>query len=478
MKKDSIWNEYKNKIETKKMINDINTDILIIGGGITGLSIAYFLKDTDYKITLVDKTNLYSGVTSKTTAKITYLQGTIYQTLKSYFNESISKKYLDSQIEGITLLTKIINENNIECDLEKSPSILFAIDKNNNKKIDKEKELLSKWDIKVKDIKENNFKYGFKVNDTYTFNPIKYLESITNIINKKIDIYENVVVKDIKKDNKEFNIKTSNGNIHSKIVIIANHYPFFIYPLLFPLKTYVKKEYVNSAKAKKTNNYNAINVDSDLYSLRYYNDYIIYGSNEHKIINKLNHKKNIDKSRKDFQKYFNKKPEYSWTNQDIVSHDKLPMIGKIYDNLYVATAYNAWGMTNSTISGKIISDLILSNDNEYIKLFNPNRINLPLLLGMFSSINYIKPYVEGFFTKYLPKDISKDKCIYAKYKDTKNKEHKVSLICPHMKCPLIYNKDSNTWDCPCHGSKFTKEGKLLKGPAKKDITKKDSYEKK
>jgi len=175
----------------------------IIGGGITGLSIAYFLKDTDYKITLVDKTNLYSGVTSKTTAKITYLQGTIYQTLKSYFNESISKKYLDSQIEGITLLTKIINENNIECDLEKSPSILFAIDKNNNKKIDKEKELLSKWDIKVKDIKENNFKYGFKVNDTYTFNPIKYLESITNIINKKIDIYENVVVKDIKRKLKQ-----------------------------------------------------------------------------------------------------------------------------------------------------------------------------------------------------------------------------------------------------------------------------------
>ena len=157
-------------------------------------------------------------------------------------------------------------------------------------------------------------------------------------------------------------------------------------------------------------------------------------------------------------------------NQDIISNDKLPFIGKIKDNLYMATAYNTWGITNGTIGGKIVADLIMKNDSKYKKLFNPNRINIPLILNSFIGIfHYLKVYFLGIFKRNNPYYIKIKGIIYGVYKDDKGVIHKIKLICPHMKCALIFNQKEKTWDCPCHGSRFTLDGKIIEGPAVKKI---------
>ena len=473
MKRKSIWDDIETtNINNNKKIKDLNTDILIIGGGITGITLAYFLKDYKGKVTLVDKSKLFHGVTSKTTAKITYLQETIYSTLSKYFNEDISNLYYESQKDAIKVIKDIVKNNNIDCDLEKSPSIIFTLKNKNIKKLRREEELLRGWNNKVEVVNNPIIKYGLKVNDTYTFHPLKYLKGITDIIKDKVDLYENILVEEVIKDDDGYIVCTNKNKITAKKVVVACHYPFFIYPSFIPIKTYVMREYVNAAKDRNPKNYNAISIDKELHSIRYYKDYLIYGSNMHNITNHLNIKKNMDESRKQFKKFFNLNPEYSWINQDITSHDKLPIIGSIKNNLYIATAYNAWGMTNGTIAGKIISDDILGIDNKYKQLFSPNRRNYGLY--MFSTLgifNYLKAYIQGLFTKYNPKYIKINKFMYAIYKDINKKVHIVKLICPHMKCPLIYNNESNTWDCPCHGSRFDIYGNLLEGPAKKNIKK-------
>ncbi len=166
MKHKSIWEEYSNnKSTTIEKLNKINTDILIIGGGITGINTAYFLKESNKKITIIDKSILGMGVTSKTTAKINYLQKDIYHKLKSIHGQKKAKLYLESQKEAINLITKIIKDNNINCDLEKVPSIIFT--NNNLKKLDKEKKLLKSWNIDIKEYSDSNIKNGLLVENTY-----------------------------------------------------------------------------------------------------------------------------------------------------------------------------------------------------------------------------------------------------------------------------------------------------------------------
>ena len=167
-----------------------------------------------------------------------------------------------------------------------------------------------------------------------------------------------------------------------------------------------------------------------------------------------------------------------WSNKDIITSDYLPYIGLIEDNLLIATGYNTWGMTNSTIAGSVISDIILNKENKYINLFNPKRsfnmgklLNFPLVLG-----SNVKSYVGSLINKNKSwyseniKFMNLDGKSVGIYTDDKNKEHIVYNKCPHMKCGLIFNEVEKTWDCPCHGSRFDISGKCIEGPSNYDIT--------
>lgn len=468
MKNYSIWEDTKintpNNFTEKK---EIKTDILIIGGGITGLTLAYFLKDSKEKVTLIDKSQIAKGVTSKTTAKITYLQKDIYQKIK---NKKNRKLYYQSQKEAIELINKIITENNIECDFKKTPSIIFTNKNKNIKKIVKEYNILKQYHENPIYIKDKNIKYGIAVCNTYTFHPLKYLRELINKINKNTSIYENVLAKNITKEKNFYKITTNKYPIYAKKVVVACHYPFFIIPTIIPIKTYVKKEYVNASKIETPKNYSAINIDNQLHSIRFYKDYIIYGSNDHYTTNLTKQKNSFQKSINDFKSIFKKKPEYSWINQDIMSNDNIPFIGKIKENMYLATAYNAWGMTNSTIAAKIIYDLINKRKNKYTKLFNPKRINTKLIINStLHSFHYLKSFIIAPFKKNNPYYVKIKGITYGIYKDETGMKHKVKLICPHMKCPLIFNKEEKTWDCPCHGSRYDIDGNIIEGPTTKSV---------
>ena len=129
-------------------------------------------------------------------------------------------------------------------------------------------------------------------------------------------------------------------------------------------------------------------------------------------------------------------------------------------------------MTNATIGGKIIADLINQKENPYESLFNPNRINIPIIINsIITIINYLKVYIEALFHKSNPYYIKIKGIIYGVYIDKLGIKHTIKLLCPHMKCSLVFNREELTWDCPCHGSRFDIDGFLIHGPATKDVYK-------
>lgn len=179
------------------------------------------------------------------------------------------------------------------------------------------------------------------VKGNYVFHPIKYLNKIKERIESNIKIYENIIAENITENEDGYVISTNLLEIYAKQVMIACHYPFQIIPGFIPVKTHIKREYVNAAKIDDIKDITAINVGKNLHSIRYYDDYVIYGSNEHRITSKIKYKISYDKSRDEFKNYFNKYPEYTWMNQDVNSNDYIPFVGQLKSGLYITTAYNA-----------------------------------------------------------------------------------------------------------------------------------------
>jgi len=485
MKQKSIWLDYKQKQICPKLDKNINVDVLIIGGGITGISTAYHLINSNLKVCLVEKNQVGHGVTSKTTGKLTYLQENIYSKLKTYHGKEKSKLYLDSQIEAINIVKNIIEKNKINCNLEKTSSYVFTYSKID--KINKEINLLNEFNINVKETKKlpNNKEVAksYYKEDTYVFHPLKYLYKLKDIcLNNNIDIYENTKIISINKENL-YICKTENNIIKAKKVIFALHYPYFLIPFWTPLKTYIEKSYIAAFKVEKNYNFSSINISKPTISTRYHsnrnNHYQLFLTNSHNACVKNDETKN-------FKELLNSKentPEYLWSNKDIITIDSLPFIGSLNkDNtLLIATGYNTWGMTNGSLAGKILADIVLQKQNKYIELFNPLRkintgkiINFPLILGS-NAYSFTKTKLKKQKSWY-PNNIKFEKRNgknIAIYIDENKKEHIVYNICPHLKCSLIFNEIEKTWDCPCHGSRFDIDGKSIEGPSNYDITYKD-----
>ena len=444
MKNYSIWKDNYKETNYKSLDKDVTCDVLIIGGGITGISSLYNLKNSNLNVVLVEQNKIGLGVTSNSTGKLTYLQNDLIDKIRKNYSDKEASLYIRSQIDSINKIYNVINELNISCDLEKVNFYLYT---NKENEIDKLKDLemfLNKNDIKVYKgyHKLVDYKYMFYVSDTYIFNPLKFINGLLKYNN--YPIYENTSIINIKRINNEYLCYTKQNKIRTKYVIIASHYPYFLKPLLFPMKVSLEKSYL-SASTYKTTPFSLISYSNPFISMRTYKNNIIYLSNSHSINTScdMNNFNELIKKVKNL----NINPDYLWSNIDIITIDGLPFIGKVNNNLLIGTGYNTWGLTNGFLSGNILSDIILGKENEYINLFNPKRFKLkdifPYLGNSLKSIDgFIKGYCDSKSTKY---------------------------VCPHLGCKLLYNEVEDTFDCPCHGSRFDNDGKCINGPSNKDI---------
>lgn len=474
----SIWNINEKPRQVEKLTKDIETDILIVGAGMTGLTTTYYLKDHP-SICVVDSRLYGHGVTLNTTAKITYLQQDIYNKISSLVGEKETSIYLKSQKEAINYLKNIITKEKIDCDLKEVPSYLFATTEDDINQLEKEVSFLKNNGVNINKSKlpDKITSYlTYSVNDTYTFHPLKYLEGIYQILKKKkIPIYENTTILEIKKIDDTYYCYTEQNYIKAKKVILACHYPNFLKPFFIPFKSSIEKSYIVISKVEHDLNYACINMSNPTYSCRFYQEgddiYQISLAESHNIAIKHNDLEHFNRVKEIFN-LDAKNIVTSYSNIDIITKDYLPYIGELKENLFLATGYNTWGMTNSILASKILSDLIIEKKNEYAELFRPNR---HLLITLLKLPFYLVSQVKSFFgpkinkeKEWYPNSITfekRDGKNVIIYRDEQGKNHIVYNKCPHVGCSLIFNEPEKTWDCPCHSSRFDIDGNCIKGPS-------------
>lgn len=480
MKNISIWQDTVNdRVRYDALNENIDVDILIIGGGITGCSTFYRFKDDNRKVALVEKNRLGSGASSRSSAKITFLQEDIYTKLNNIFGRDKAYLYYRSQKEALRIVSDIVESEKIDCELKTSKSYLYTLSSSNIKKIEEERNIVSSFKEKTTSIKKlpNGMRVesGFYVNDTYIFHPLKFIKEIVKkSISLNHRVYENTKVIKIEKEKDYFKCYTEKNIIKTKKIVLALHYPYFLFPYLIPLKCYLEKSFLVCSSVKNSYNFNAINIEKPLKSIRYYNDYLLTVSSSSNLALASNSRKMVD----DLEKNTNiTNYGYVWSNYDLMTLDHLPLIGFIDEDLILSTGYNTWGNSNGILASTIIKDLIDNKYNIYKELFDPRRrfnkqklINYPINIFsnlysfIDSKININKAFYNGNpkFTNIGGKSV-------AIYKDDKGREHIVYNKCPHLKCSLVFNKVEKTWDCPCHGSRFDLDGKCIMGPSNYDI---------
>ncbi len=478
----SIWlqgfqkNTKQNKLEKKQ------TDICIIGGGIAGMSVAFALKDSDYNILLIDKGTIGFGATAYTTAKISYLQELPYSKIASMHGEDSAKRYFESQKEAFDLIADYIDHYQINCDYEKVREYILATKEKQVSKLKKEEQYLKNWKIPYITIEAIplpiSIQYGLGVEGA-VFHPLKYIYGLKKIIENKITICENVCAKEIQKKNDQYFITTDMGIIEATYVVVCTHYPFFIKPGYIPLKTHVEKSYVIASKTKKSLPLSCITTGLPMHSIRYHENYLLYGSYAHALTNHLDDGKNFEHLKIRFQNHFQTKIDCMWFNQDMISNDGLPFIGEIEkgSHLFLATAFQTWGMTNGVLAGQVIADIIQKGTSPYEDLFAIKRgWNLMRSIHfLVDGVRYGKIYLQTTLIKN-PKFYQNHVCVAYEngirigiYIDENGVRHKVLNTCPHMKCHLIFNEQEKTWDCPCHSSRFDIDGNVIRGPSSYSI---------
>ena len=480
MKNISIWQDTVNdsgKYDALK--ENIEVDILIIGGGITGCSTFYQFKNDNIKVALVEKNRLGSGASSRSSAKITFLQEDIYTRLNNTFGRDKAYLYYRSQKEALKIVSDIVESEKIDCDFKTSKSYLYTLDSSNIKKIEQERNIVSSFKEKTTSIKKlpngMRIESGFYVNDTYIFHPLKFIKEIVKkSISLNHRVYENTKIIKIEKEKDYFKCYTEKNIIKTKKIVLALHYPYFLMPYLMPFKCYLEKSFLICSSVKNSYDFYAINIEKPLKSIRYYNDYLLTVSSSANLAFASNSRKMVD----DLEKNTNiTNYDYVWSNYDLMTLDHLPLIGYIDDNLILSTGYNTWGNSNGILASTIIKDLINNKYNIYKELFDPRRafnkqklINYPINIFsnlysfIDSKINKNKVFYNGNprFTKINGKSV-------AIYKDNKGKEHIIYNKCPHLGCSLVFNEIEKTWDCQCHGSRFDLDGKCIMGPSNYDI---------
>ena len=492
----SFWlDNFKTK-SYPELDKDLNVDVCIIGGGITGISCGYYLAKNNLKVCILEKDKIMEKTSGHTTAKITSGHGLIYKYLFDSYGKDCAQKYLNSNQEAILNIKEIIDKENIDCDFEFQNNYIYTTDANSVKKIKDEVQTLKKlnYDARFLDkitLPISNVKAAIEYHHQAQFNPIKYAEGLCNYItNNNGVIYEHSKVIKLKKVENEYNIYTTNNVVKAKYVIIATRYPVINFPGFHFLKMYSQASYLIAIETTSPL-FKGMYINSDVPSYSFKTALhngkriLLVGGFEHKrgakidLSNSYNYL--IEKSK---EIYPDAKVLYKWNTHDSVSLDKIPYIGDFstfYPNVYVATGFKKWGMTTSNVAANLITDKILGKENKYEDIYDAKRLrpikNREEFKNMLKESTHSLLFNKLDLPAATPKDIKlgEGKIVNDNgtkvgiYKDENGKEYKIIPKCMHLGCELSWNNLDKTWDCPCHGSRYTFEGKLIYGPSKKNL---------
>lgn len=494
---ESLWIETtRDKVHVSTLKEDEETEVCVIGGGLFGLTTAYYLTKYGKKVVLLEKGKIGSKVSGNTTGKITSQHNLFYAHLVNDYGEEYARKYLEANEQAINDINQIIEHEQIECEYKIQKSYVYTTQQDEVTEIEKEVEAVNKLGKDAKFVTKIDLpikiKGAIEFDGQAEFHPRKYMIGLANAIQKNNKIYQYTTVTDVEKIGEKYKVCTDREDIYAKYVVIASHFPIINMPGFYFVKMYQSTSYIIAVETEKQLPEGMyINVKEPVYSFRTANyngkKVLLIGGVGNKAgepIADNEHYEMLEKKAKEM--YPDCKVLFKWNTRDCISLDKIPYIGEFSSfmrNVYVGTGFKKWGMTTSNVAANIVADKIIGKNNKYEEIFTASRVKP--IKNRWEVENMLKETVNSIalnkfkIESYSIEQIENDNAAIIKlngqnvgvYKDVYGKAYAVKPNCSHLGCLLSWNNMDKTWDCPCHGSRFNYKGENIYEPAIKNLEK-------
>ncbi|NLY81062.1 MAG: FAD-dependent oxidoreductase [Lysinibacillus sp.] len=448
----SLWLYGAEPLSLNTLSSSLNCDVCIVGGGLTGVYTAYLLAKKGVDVVLLEaNSSVAFGTTAHSTGKLTPQHGTVFQQLLTTFNEDEARTYYKANVSAIEQALKHVTVDIFQ----RADSYLYATTEQGVDSIKKELEAYKKLGIPGVETKDTELPFevntALKMENTTQIHPTKFTNHFAKLaIKEGAKFFVNTrVTKLIIEENRL--ITESELEVSFKSIVLATHYPIEAVKGLHLAKLSIDRSYLMATKTSELLKGQYLSTDNTSRTIRTAlienQPYLIFGGSSHIAGVVQNTQTYYETLEKEMIATFDlSKPEFLWSAQDPNTADYIPYVGRISASeprIYIATGYRKWGLSNSLVAGEIISTEITSGKHIAQHLYSPSR-NLfgKTFMRMLKAIGFtVSSLAEGYLMRIeAPK-------------------------CTHLGCKTQWNEGDETWDCPCHGSRYDKFGNVIEGPA-------------
>ena len=500
-KHESIWFDTSPGTDYDALDGGLDVDVAVVGGGIAGITTAAKLRDRGESVALLERDRILSAVTGHTTAKLTSLHGLIYDYLIDHFGEEKARRYGEANEAAIDDIEATVEEHGIDCDFERTPAYTYLTTRERGsqerrkhrkrrKEIRSEVEAARRVGLPASFVEETDLPYdvdsAVRFGEQAHFHPRNYLLALAEQIPGDGGyLFEETTVQSVS-GGRSCSVETDRGTVTADAVVVATHFPIhdhaFYFARLEPKRSYIVAARLNDDPPEGM----YYEPFSKYFSVRPRpageGSMVLVGGQNHRTGHGQNVTKRYEKLESAARERFDVDTvEYRWSTQDYKSVDRVPFVGPLAPqsrNVYVATGFGGWGMTNGTAAGVLLADLVTGRDNPLEDVYRPTRLQLGASTKDLVSHNKhaAKHMAKDYVGRHPDLDLSglgpgegkvfgdRDDPI-AVSRDENGEVHAVSAVCSHMGCLVSWNDGEKSWDCPCHGSRFDVDGDVLDTPA-------------
>jgi glycine/D-amino acid oxidase-like deaminating enzyme/nitrite reductase/ring-hydroxylating ferredoxin subunit len=469
---------------------DTRADVVVIGGGIVGITTALLLAEAGVEVVLIEAGRLACGVSAHTTAKVSSQHGLVYAKLASRFGAEAARTYGRANEAGLEWIAARAEGGGIDCDFRRRPAYAYVMSESKRSQIDDETQAAVAAGLPATLAASTPLPYpvtaAVRFDDQAEFHARKYLLGLADqLAASGARIYQNTRAAEVDED-RDCVVKTPGGRVTAGRVVVATHYPFLDRSLVFA-RAYPQRSYAIACRIAGTPPEGMfISADSPTRSIRAVpldgDELLLVGGEGHKTGTGGNTEERYRRLEEFARLHWEvESVEYRWSSQDPATADGLPYIGALTPRskrIFMATGFAKWGITNGTVAALLLADLVRDRANPWASLFDPSRLP-PLAAGPTLlkenaevGLHFVGDRLKHCGTRPIedlaPGEgdiVSVEGEKVAGYRDEDGNLVAVSTRCTHLGCQVNWNAAERSWDCPCHGSRFGPGGDVLHGPA-------------